>query len=175
MYIVGYNAIRVQYTSFLLNDSTGSFLHSLDQRLKYPNGYRSPRSLDATFELINVLWIRIFINAERLNTPQVLKPKDWLATQLSGPFSPIENFEVFYHSTFLTILSQRTLISSNIASNERGDREQLEHFRHWSSLCRIESVLSLSRKEILYANSLRLYVNSVLFCTRLHILFTVLI
>src|ERR1700733_13781601 len=79
MYIVGYNAIRVQYTSFLLNDSTGSFLHSLDhQRLKYPNGYRSPRSLDATFELINVLWIRIFINAERLNTPQVLKPKDWL-------------------------------------------------------------------------------------------------
>src|SRR3984885_9964165 len=104
MYIVGYNAIRVQYTSFLLNDSTGSFLHSLDQRLKYPNGYRSPRSLDATFELINVLWIRIFINAERLNTPQVLKPKDWLPNSLN--LSPIENFEVCYHSTFITILHE---------------------------------------------------------------------
>src|ERR1700733_5389759 len=79
-------------TFFLLKESADSIRHRLDQRLKCPNCYRSPRPLKATFELINVLWLRIFVNAERLNTPQVLKPKDWPPN--SPNLSPIENFGV---------------------------------------------------------------------------------
>src|ERR1700733_14207178 len=48
-------------TSFLLNESVDSIRHRLDQRLKCPNCYRSTRPLKATLELINVLWLRIFI------------------------------------------------------------------------------------------------------------------
>src|SRR3984885_9234282 len=47
--------------SFLLNESADSIRHRLDQRLKCLNCYRSTRPLKATFELINVLWLRIFL------------------------------------------------------------------------------------------------------------------